>query len=78
MNKNTFFVVQLKDIETGRTYAYAESVANCNNLYGYFKPRKGMEIMSINACDTLKTAKEIAHDRNKCAIDNNNYYYGKY
>ena len=75
MNKNTFFVIEEEEIETGRLISYAMKVHNCNNLLGYFTPRKGMKIISINACDTWKEAQEIAHFWNDCAEKNGNYLF---
>lgn len=78
MNKQTFFVVQQREIETGKLFAYAEKVSNNYNLYGYFKPFNGCEILSVNACDTYKHAKEIAEDWNNVAYDNGKYLFQRY
>ena len=60
MEKNTFFVIEQKEIATGKCVSTAQKVANCYNLLHYFKPYNGYEIISINACDTWKQAQEIA------------------
>lgn len=35
MRDNTFFIVEERHAVTGRTFAHAEKVANCNNLLGF-------------------------------------------
>lgn len=75
MEKKTFFVVEQREKSTGKYYAYAEKVSNCNNLMYYFKPFHGYEIVSINACDTWKQAQEIATFWNDGAKKNNNYAF---
>ena len=75
MNKNTYFVIEQQEIETGRTIAHAETVSNCYNLLDYFKPFHGCKIISINACDTKKESEKIAEFWNDCARKNNNYMF---
>lgn len=60
MNKNTFFVVELKNDITGKVFAYAEKVNNCVNLFYHFSKKKGYSYVSINSCDTWNEAQEIA------------------
>lgn len=60
MDKYTYFVVAEKCKKTGAYIAHALKVANAYNLFKYFTPFDGCEIISINACDTFKKAKEIA------------------
>lgn len=75
MDKYTYFVIEEKDAATEKMFAYAERVHNCNNLYKHFKPCKGFEIISINACDTWKEAQRIASFWNECARKKGNYVF---
>lgn len=75
MNRNTFFVIEEQEIESGRYVAYAEKVPNCYNLLHYFKPRRGMEIISVNACNTWKEAVEIARCWNEGWRKSGKYLY---
>lgn len=76
MNKKTFFVIEQKSTETGKYYSYAEKVPNCYNLFNYFHPARGYEIVSINACDTWKEAQEIARFWNDGAKTRGLYAFG--
>ena len=75
MGKKTFYVIEERSPETGKTIAHAEKVCNCFNLLGYFTPRKGLEIVSINACDTWKEAEKIAAFWNQCAREKGFYLF---
>ena len=67
MEGNTFFVIEKEHTPTGKLYAYAETVNNNYNLFGYFKPGKDFRIISINATKTRKEAERIAEAWNESA-----------
>lgn len=75
MEKYSYYVIEQRDIKTGKTIATALRV---NNLLYYFKKYtySNMELISINACDTWKEAQKIADFRNECARNNGNYLFG--
>ena len=59
MDKNTHYVIT---VETdGKYYASAITINNCNNLVGILQKN----VKSMNACDSLKAAKEVAEEWNK-------------
>lgn len=72
MEKNSFFVIEIIENETGRTAARAQKVNNKYNLVGLFNPAKGFSLLSVNACDTWKDAEKIADFWNQCARNKNN------
>lgn len=63
MDKYTYFVIT-EENENGKQFSHAERVFNDYNLLNYFQACYGFKIISINACDTFKKAKEIADDWN--------------
>lgn len=75
MNKNTFYVIEIIENETGKTAARAETVPNKYNLLGYFNPARGFSVLSVNACSTLKKAQEIAAFWNEEAKAKNRFLY---
>ena len=75
--KNSFYVIEEKHTETGKTYAHAVTVNNAYNLLNYFKPCKGFYIISINAADTKKQAEEIADFWNEGAKAHNSYCFSR-
>ena len=72
MEKNSFFVIEIIENETGKTAARAQKVNNKYNLVGLFNPAKGFSLLSVNACDTWKEAEKIAHFLNVFARNKNN------
>jgi hypothetical protein len=70
-----YYVIEEKEIETGRTMAYANKVSCLYNLKDYFHPHKGCEILSINVVKTLKKAKEIAECWNESAKEKGNHIF---
>jgi len=77
MEKYTYFVIGERSKENGRNIAYAQRIHNCNNLLYAIHPRKDMELVSINACDTWKEAQEIARFWNECYQKNGTYLFQK-
>lgn len=80
MKNNTYYVIDVKETATGKSYATALKVPNVYNLLGYFERTiaKGFELISINACGTWKEAQKIAEWWNECKTKNNNsYLYNK-
>ena len=75
MDKNTYFIIQEKNTENGKVFAHAEKVHNCYNLFKYFHPCRGYDIVSINACSTWKEAQKVANFWNECAKNNKNYAF---
>lgn len=67
MDKRSFFVIEIIENETGKTAARAEAVPNCYNLLGLFTPARGYSLLSVNACSTLKKARQIADVWNEAA-----------
>jgi hypothetical protein len=57
--KYTYFVIT-EENENGKTFSHAEKVPNCYNLLNYFHACYGFKIVSIDACETFKRAKEVA------------------
>lgn len=65
MEGKTFYVIDVMDIETGKCYAYAETIHNCYNLIGFMEGTKDKKVLSMNACKTLKEAKRISDQWNE-------------
>lgn len=77
MKKNSFYVIEEENTTTGKTYAHAETINNANNLLYVFKPFQGFKIISINAADTLKEAREIANFWNEGAKGRGKYAFSR-
>lgn len=75
MNKNTYFIIEEQETATGKTCAWVRKIPNIYNLKDIFQPCKGCEIISINACSTMKKAKEIADFWNCCAREKGRYMF---
>lgn len=75
MSKNTYYVIEEQEKETGKTIAFVRKIPNCYNLKDIFQPSRGCVILSINACDTKKAAENIATFWNICARENGNYMF---
>lgn len=75
MEKNTFYLIEIMDNNTGKCAAYVRAVRNNYNLVGLFTPAKGFTLVSVNACDTKKQAQEIADTWNQAYKDKGLYLY---
>ena len=64
MHKYTWYVFTIKD-EDGKFYSFAERIRNNYNLVDYAK-----QAYTMNACDSMKKAKEIAAAWNEAYIKN--------
>lgn len=65
MEGNTFFIFEIMEKETGKCFAYVETIPNCYNLVGYTKETSTQKVLSMNACKTLKEANKIANQWNE-------------
>lgn len=72
MDSNTFYIIEIKEISTGKTMAYVKTVNNKYNLIGLFDPAKNYQLLSVNACGTKKEAQKIADFWNEAARAKNN------
>ena len=59
MTEYTYYVICEKN-QDNKYFSHAEKVHNNINLLHEFHACNGFELVSINACKTLKLAKEIA------------------
>lgn len=75
MSKYSYYVIEQQNTTTGKYYSYATKIQNCTNLICAFKPSIGFTIVSVNACDTFKEAKEIAEYWNQGAKENGKYCF---
>lgn len=71
MNGYSYYVIGIE--ENGKHYATAERVANQNNLLAVFS--KYRNASTVNACETMKEAKEIANFWNACYEKNGTYAF---
>ena len=73
MDKLTYYVIQEKNPETGAELAFCKRVRNCYNILKAFRPHDGFQLISVNACHTLKNAKSTADDWNAYSLQKGVY-----
>lgn len=69
-----YYVVAVKDKEN-KSYAFAQRVHRCVNLYGLFERYVPSEVTSINNCATFKEAKTLAEAWNDGYRKNGTYQF---
>lgn len=77
MRENSYYVLEEKSKRTGKYYAFAAKEDNNTNLLYAFRKylTSGFDIVSINACKTMKEAKKIAADWNDMHKQNGRYAF---
>lgn len=70
MNGNSFYVIAVA--KENKAYAYAKPIPNCNNLVGICRDKN---VVSVNACKTLKEAWRIAEMWNDGYKKAGTFYY---
>lgn len=78
MDKYSYYVIEEKHTSETRLlyHARAERIHNSNNLLCALtrSHTSNMQVISANACDTWKEAKDIAAYWNQCFVDNGTSY----
>lgn len=74
MANYTYFVISEKN-QNNNYFAHAEKICNNDNLLNFFHPCPNCELLHINACETLKKAKELADSWNTAYRTNGRYAF---